>query len=52
MLSLEAMNYLSGKGVYELYEEFNVIRFFGSKEKPFLLPFYTSDKLFVGEVCR
>ena len=35
-----------------MYEEFKVIRSFASEEKPFLLPFYTSDKLFVGEVCR
>jgi hypothetical protein len=51
-LSLEATSFLTGKGIYELSEEFTVIRIFGSKEKPFLLPFYTSDKLFVGEVCR
>jgi hypothetical protein len=35
-----------------LSKEFTVIRLFGSKEKPFLLPFYVSDKLFVGEMCR
>jgi hypothetical protein len=51
-LSLEATSFLTGKGIYELSKEFIVIRIFGSKEKPFLLPFYTSDKLFVGEVCR
>jgi hypothetical protein len=51
-LSLEATVFLSGKGVYELFKEFTVTRLFGSKEKPFILPFYTSDKLFVEEVCR
>jgi hypothetical protein len=48
---LEEMTFLSGKGVYELSEEFTIIRFFDSKEKPSLLPLYTSDKLFVREVC-
>jgi hypothetical protein len=51
-LSLEAISFLSGKGVYELFEEFTVIRLFGSKGKPFLLPFYTLDKIIVREVCR
>jgi transcription elongation factor GreA-like protein len=35
-----------------LSKEFTVIIIFGSKEKPFLLPFYTSNKISVGEVCR
>jgi hypothetical protein len=43
--------FLSGKRVYESSEEFTIIRLFGSKEKHFLLPFYTLDKLFVGQVC-
>ena len=51
-LSLEATSFLTRKWIYELSKEFTVIRIFGSKDKPFLLPFYTSDKLFVGEVCR
>jgi len=42
-LSMEETIFLSRKRVYELFEEFTVIRLFGSKEKPFLLPFYTSD---------
>jgi hypothetical protein len=45
-------SFLLGKWIYELSEEFIVIRIFGSKDNPFLLSFYTSDKLFVEEVCR
>jgi hypothetical protein len=49
-LSLEAATFLSGKGDYEMCEEFIVIRLFVSEENPFLLPFYVSDKLFVKEI--
>jgi hypothetical protein len=51
-LSLEEATFLFGKVSYEMFEEFTVIRLFGSKEKPFLLPFYVSDKLFVEEMCK
>lgn len=47
-LSLEVTSFLTGKWIYELSKEFTIIKIFGSKETPFLLPFYTSDKLFVG----
>jgi hypothetical protein len=46
-LSLEATAFLSGKGGFEMSKEFIVIRLFGGKENPFLLPFYVSDKLFI-----
>jgi hypothetical protein len=46
---LEATAFLLEKRVYELSEEFTIIILFGSKEKPFLLPFYTLDKFFVRE---
>jgi hypothetical protein len=51
-LSLEAATFLMGKGVFETTEYFSIIRLFGCEEKPFLLPFYVSDKHFVVEVCR
>jgi hypothetical protein len=41
-----------GKELMKCLKEFIVIRLFGSEEKPFLLPFYVSDKLFVKEMCR
>jgi hypothetical protein len=42
--------FLSVKGAYETSEEFVIIRLFGSEEKPFLLLFYVSDRLFVEEM--
>jgi hypothetical protein len=40
------------KGVFETTENFNIIRLFGSEEKPFLFSFYVSNKHFVVEVCK
>jgi hypothetical protein len=51
-LSLEAASFLVEKGIFETLEEFNLLRLFGFQGKPFLLPFYVSDQLFVIEVCR
>jgi hypothetical protein len=39
-------------GFMSCSKEFTAIIIFVSKKKSFLLPFYTSVKLFVGEVCR
>jgi hypothetical protein len=50
-LSLEVATFLSRKCSYEMSEEFTVIILFGSEERPFLLPLYVLDKLFVGEMC-
>jgi hypothetical protein len=50
-LSLEASSFLTEKGIFETLEDFGLLRLFGFQGKPFLLPFYVSDRLFVIEVC-
>jgi hypothetical protein len=40
------------KEFFKTIEDFSIIRLFGGEEKPFLLPFYVSDKHFVEEMCR
>jgi hypothetical protein len=51
-LSKEATTFLVGKGVFEVQDEFNYIRLYGFQGKPFLLPYYVYDKLFMVEVCK
>jgi hypothetical protein len=51
-LSLEASSFLTEKGIFETLEDFGLLRLFGFQGKPFLLPFYVSDRLFVIEVCE
>jgi hypothetical protein len=51
-LSLEAATFLVEKGIFETTEDFNIIRLFGSEEKPFILPFYVSYRHFILEFFR
>jgi hypothetical protein len=51
-LSLEATTFLSKRGTLEKMENYNVIRIFGSRESPFFLPWYISEKMFIIEVAR
>jgi hypothetical protein len=51
-LSLEATTFLNKRGTLEKMENYNVIRIFGSRESPFFLPYYISDKIFIIEVAR
>jgi hypothetical protein len=50
--SRELTVFLAGKGVFENRDEFSYIRLYGFQGKPFLLPYYVCDKLFIVEVCR
>jgi hypothetical protein len=51
-LSIEVVSFLAGKGIFETLDDFSFIRLYGFEEKPSLLPFYVSNKLFVIEVCK
>jgi hypothetical protein len=51
-LSIEASSFLAGKGVFEVLDDFNYFKLYGFQGKPYLLPFYVSDKFFIVEVCR
>jgi hypothetical protein len=51
-LSLEAASFLARKGSFEAMDDFSIIRLYCSHEKPSLLPFYVSDRLFIVEVCK
>jgi hypothetical protein len=51
-LSLEASKFLDKKGSYEKMEHYSVVRIYCSHEKPFYLPYYVSDRMFVIEVAR
>jgi len=48
----ESTFFLIGKGVFEIRDEFSYIILYGFQGKPFLLPYYVYDKLFMVEVCR
>jgi hypothetical protein len=43
---------LDRKGALEQMDNYSVIRIFGSKEKPTLLPCHITDILFVTEIVR
>jgi hypothetical protein len=51
-LLLETASFLSEKGVFEELEKISFLRLYGFQGKPFLLPFYISDRIFIIEVCR
>jgi hypothetical protein len=46
------MDFLMGKGVCVLDEQFTYIRLFGFEGKPLLLPHFVCDIFFVYELCR
>ena len=47
----EARNFLEGKGLLYLEEEYSYVRLFGYEEVPLLFPKFVIDKLFISEVC-
>jgi len=51
-ISLETTPFLAEKGFFETMEDYSFMRSFSFQGKPFLLPFYVSNKLFVTEVCK
>jgi hypothetical protein len=51
-LSPEASKFLDKKGIYEKMEHYSVVRIHFSHEKPFYLPYYVLDRIFVIEVAR
>jgi hypothetical protein len=51
-ISTHASKFLDKKGTLEKIENYNVIRFFGSKENTSFLPCHISNKMFITEVTR
>jgi hypothetical protein len=51
-ISDQETKFLDRKGVLEKMENYGVIRIFGSKEKPALLPCHITDIMFVTEIAR
>jgi hypothetical protein len=51
-ISEQATDFLDKKGTLEHLDNYTVIRIFGSKEKPALLPCHITDIMFVAEVAR
>jgi len=51
-ISDQTNNFLDTKGAIEYLDNYTVIRIFGSKEKPTLLPCHITDKMFVIKVAR
>jgi hypothetical protein len=48
----QATRFLDRKGALEHMDNYAVIRIFGSREKPALLPCHITDIMFVTEVAR
>jgi hypothetical protein len=48
----QATKFLDRKGALEQMDNCSVIRIFGSKEKPCLLPCHITDIIFVTEITR
>jgi hypothetical protein len=51
-ISDQATRFLDRKGALEHMDNYTVIRIFGSKEKPALLPCHITDIMFVTEIAR
>jgi hypothetical protein len=51
-ISEQATSFLDKKGTLEHLDDYTVIRIFGSREKPALLPCHITDIMFVREVER
>jgi hypothetical protein len=51
-ISEQATSFLDRKGTLEHLDNYTVIRIFGSREKPALLPCHITDIMFVTEVAR
>ena len=51
-ISDQATKFLDRKGALEPMNNYNVIRIFGSKKKPSLLPCHITDIMFVTEIER
>ena len=51
-ISDQATRFLDRKGALEHMDNYIVIRIFGSREKPALLPCHITDIMFVTEVTR
>ena len=50
-ISEQATSFLDRKGTLKHLDNCNVIRIFGSMEKPTLLPCHIMEKMFVAEVA-
>jgi hypothetical protein len=51
-ISDQVTKFLDKKGVLETMDDYSVIRIFGSKEKPALLPCHITNIMFVTEIAR
>jgi hypothetical protein len=51
-ISEHETNFLDRKGTHEHLDNYTVIRIFGSREKPVLLPCHITDIMFLTEVAR
>jgi hypothetical protein len=51
-LSLEVTTFLDKRGSFKAMDHYNIVRIYCSRERPFYLPYYVPDKIFVIEVCK
>jgi hypothetical protein len=51
-ISDQATKFLDRKGTLEQMDNYTVIKIFGSKEKPVLLPCHITNIMFVTEIAR
>jgi hypothetical protein len=51
-LSLEVATFLDKRGSFEVMDHYNIVMIYCSRERPFYLPYYVPDMIFVIEVCK